>query len=260
MILVDLNHLEHCNPLLASAHYLSTKLDKKLAFTFAPQLIKSKTESLSEEDIRTKLTELGIDDKEYPIFERHDSTLDYTHICEELEASLLLIQEKDGSRKDVMSALKACRELRIPYIYFKDMFNSFELSKVLLPVGYLEEEVEKAQFGAAFGRFCNSEVRLLQANDYGTKAEVNTQKIATLFNKFQFIHVTKKGEKDSFKIDYEAMIQAQRDGFGIILVSASRDYGLDDIIFGPKEYHLLKKSTIPILLINPRGDLYTLCD
>jgi len=46
----------------------------------------------------------------------------------------------------------------------------------------------------------------------------------------------------------------------MIIVSASRDYGLDDILFGPKEYHVVKKSDIPVLLVNPRGDLYALCD
>ena len=35
---------------------------------------------------------------------------------------------------------------------------------------------------------------------------------------------------------------------------------LDDIIFGPKEQHMVKKSEKPVLLVNPRGDLYALCD
>ena len=45
----------------------------------------------------------------------------------------------------------------------------------------------------------------------------------------------------------------------IAIITASREYGLDDIIFGPKELHIIKKSEIPLMVLNPRGDLYVLC-
>jgi nucleotide-binding universal stress UspA family protein len=45
----------------------------------------------------------------------------------------------------------------------------------------------------------------------------------------------------------------------LLMISASRDYGIDDIIFGPKEEKIVKKSTIPVMVINPRKDLYALC-
>ena len=44
----------------------------------------------------------------------------------------------------------------------------------------------------------------------------------------------------------------------LLMISASRDYGLDDILFGPKELKVIK-STVPVMVINPRGDLYALC-
>lgn len=58
----------------------------------------------------------------------------------------------------------------IPYLFFRDEFPVFDFSRVMLPVGFLVEELEKAQFALAFGRFCGSEVLLLLANDYGSKA------------------------------------------------------------------------------------------
>ena len=77
-----------------------------------------------------------------------------------------------------------------------------DLRKVILPIGFLEEELEKAQFAAAFGRFCNSEIMMLLANDYGSKAATNAAKMEDLFNKFDFKHTLKKATKDSFKIPY----------------------------------------------------------
>ena len=129
-----------------------------------------------------------------------------------------------------------------------------------MPYSFLKEELEKAQFASAFGRFCHSEITLLLANDYGSKAAATTEKMKLLFEKFQLNFTQKKAKSDSFKLDKEAVKMAEENGYGIVLISASRDYGLDDLLFGPKEYHLVKKSTIPLMLVNPRSDLYALCD
>ena len=132
--------------------------------------------------------------------------------------------------------------------------------KVLVPVSFLEEEYEKAQFATAFGRFCRATITILLAKDYGSKARVTAEKMTTLFEKFDLKVTREQGAKDSFKIEYEAIEKAMHESFGIVLITASRDYGLDDILFGPKELHLIQKSTVPLLIVNPRGDLYALCD
>jgi len=145
-------------------------------------------------------------------------------------------------------------------LFYKDSFKEFDLHKVILPIGFLEEEMEKAQFASAFGRFCGSEIKMLLANDYGSKAATNAEKMKQLFDKFDFKYSLEKATKDSFKVEAESIQVAENEKAGIIIVSASRDYGLDDILFGPKEYHLVKKSSVPVLLVNQRGDLYALCD
>jgi len=136
--------------------------------------------------------------------------------------------------------LNACRDLRIPYLLYKDDFQELHLDKVILPVNFLEEEVEKAQFAAAFGRFCGSEIVMLLANDYGSKAGTNAERMQQLFDKFEFKYSFGKGLKDSFGIDKEAVQKAENENAGIVIVTASRDYGLDDVLFGPKEQHLVK--------------------
>jgi len=132
--------------------------------------------------------------------------------------------------------------------------------KVLVPVNFLIEEIEKAQFASALGRFCQSEITLLQAKDYGTKAAGNVAKISTILDKFDLIYHIEIGRKDSFKIDNFALHHAHKNNYDLLIVSASREYGLDDIVFGPKELHLIKKTNLPVMLINPRDDLYVLCD
>ena len=180
--------------------------------------------------------------------------------CDNIDASFLIIQLTDIRRRTIQKYLNACRDLRIPYLFFRDEFPVFDLGKVMLPVGFLVEELEKAQFASAFGRFCGSEVLLLLANDYGSKAATNAEKMKDLFDKFDFRFRQEKAKADSFKVEKEAVVRAESEGYGVVIISASRDYGLDDLLLGPKELHLVRKSAVPLLLVNPRGDLYTLCD
>ncbi len=194
------------------------------------------------------------------VFIRTNSVKELAQDCETLEVSFLMIQWRNGQNKELKNYLKYCRDLRIPYLFFKDTFPAINFEKVMVPVGFLIEEYEKTQFASAFGRFCDSQITILQANDYGSKAKTTIEKMKLIFAKFELNYSQEKAKADSFKLDKEAVVKGQNKNFGIILISASRDYGLDDVIFGPKELHLVRKSSVPILLINPRGDLYTLCD
>jgi nucleotide-binding universal stress UspA family protein len=183
-----------------------------------------------------------------------------SNFCEEKEVSFLFIQLIENKARKIQQLLNACRELRIPYIIYKNSFENLRTNKIILPVNFLEEEVEKAQFASAFGRFCNSEIYILQANDYGSKAATNVERMQELFNKFDLNLQVEKAKGDSFKVDKEAVNKAIELKAGLIIITASRDYGLDDILFGPREQHLIRKSSIPLLIVNPRADLYALCD
>ena len=246
MILVQIQQLSTSKTLLQSASKLALQLGKSFAVLTLAGI---------ENELKSLLNECKITD--YQIFIKERLLVE---ICEAEEASFLFIQLPNEQTKNIRKLLNNCRDLRIPYLFYKDSFKEFDLHKVILPIGFLEEEMEKAQFASAFGRFCRSEIKMLLANDYGSKAATNAEKMKQLFDKFDFKYSLEKATKDSFKVEAESIQVAENEHAGIIIVSASRDYGLDDILFGPKEYHLVKKSSVPVLLINPRGDLYALCD
>lgn len=256
MVLVHIQHINTSRTLIQSASSLATQLQKSfgvLSFVDNDEPILAR-----ENELKVVLTELNL--TAATIVVRHSKDNTVLSVCEELEALFLFIQLPESNSKFIRNGLNTCRDLRIPYILFKDSFVQLDMTKVILPIGFLEEEMEKAQFASAFGRFCGSEVKMLLANDYGTKATTNAERMKLLFDKFNFVYTLEKATKDSFKVETEAIRFAENEQAGIIIVSASRDYGLDDLIFGPKEYHVVKKSSIPVLLVNPRGDLYALCD
>lgn len=255
MILLLLRNLTKASEPVLSAQSLATALKKDLALCmFADG---KENENICKDLILSFLEEKNMKNTEILIKSDTDSLLE---VCEELEASFLFVQLENNKAKNIKYDLKQCRELRIPYLLWMPFFSPLQSSKVLVPVGFLEEEIEKAQFASAFGRFCKSEITVLQANDYGSKAKRTVEKMLALFEKFNLNYLVEKAQKDSYKFEKEAVLKAEKENFDIIIISASREYGLDDIIFGSKELHLVKQSNVPILLVNPRGDLYALCD
>ena len=199
------------------------------------------------------------------------------------------VEHCDGSRRGVQRVLDACREERRPYLVIKeqrtkskdispttDQTNQNSLdswflapgSSILVPVTMLEEEVYKAEICTYLARKTGVHLILLRANDYGSKAKRNMQRIIT--------HIQTIAERTGETITYEERV-AKGDSFHIhkelhqiasspdnpialILLTASREYGMDDWIFGPPEQYVIRHSQVPVMLINPRADLFSLCD
>ena len=198
------------------------------------------------------------------------------------------VEHCDGSRRGVQRVLDACREERRPYVITTPLTSSLSpLTSILVPVTMLEEEVYKAEICTYLARKTGAHLILLRANDYGSKAKRNTQRIIT--------HIQTIAERTGETITYEERV-AKGDSFhihkeivgdqvirllgdrapqnatsisgnpdeamrgGLILLTASREYGLDDWLFGPPEQYVICHSPVPVMLVNPRADLFSLCD
>ena len=197
------------------------------------------------------------------------------------------VEHCDGTRRGVQRALDVCREERRPYLviknyelgiknysskniedYSKFKIQNSKLSTILVPVTMLEEEIYKAEICTYLARKTGAHLILLRANDYGSKAKRNTQRIIT--------HIQTIAERTGETITYEERV-AKGDSFHIhkelhliasspdspialILLTASREYGLDDWLFGPPEHYVIRHSQVPVMLVNPRADLFSLCD
>ena len=183
-------------------------------------------------------------------------------LLKEYDPVMIVFEYATRSRKEIKNIkrfLSAFRELRVPYIGVSgDLEFVSAPKKIIVPVGFLPEEKEKAPWSNSFIKFCNSDVALLKPKDRGTRAQRNVEFIKKFIegqnNRCSLID----GAKNSFKIEFEAL-NSYAKSFDMIMISASRAYGLDDVFLGPKEFHVLKKATLPIMLINPRDDIYVLC-
>lgn len=181
---------------------------------------------------------------------------DFADELERIDASMVVAEITQ--RRDIQPYLNACRNLRVPYLFVRSG-NTPKFDTVALPVTFLPEEKEKGPFAAAFGRFFHAKLVIFRPKDYGTRAARNIDAMKTLFDSFSLDYEEISARKDSDGVEREAAIWAQQNA-DLTIVAASREYGLDDLIFGSKERKILEKTTQPVLLVNPRGDLYALCD
>ncbi len=192
------------------------------------------------------------------------------------------VERCDGTRRNIQQVLDACREERRPYVVIKDncsaqqsccseVQNGSTLSSILVPVTMLEEEVYKAEICTYLARKTGAHLILLRANDYGSKAKRNTQRIITHIQTISertgipISYEERVAKGDSFHIHkelhtYTSLPFREGTGVGLILLTASREYGLDDWLFGPPEQYVIRKSEVPVMLVNPRADLFSLCD
>lgn len=166
----------------------------------------------------------------------------------------------------VQQHLNECREERRPYVFVTDTMTIKPLRRILVPVSMLEEEVYKAEICTYLARKTGAHIILLKAHDYGSHAQQNTNRIVT--------HIRAVAERTGESISYE-VVEAKKDSFSLmreaserqrdfqhdlLVLTASRDYGLDDLFFGPPERHAIRRALVPVMLVNPREDLFSLCD
>jgi len=171
-----------------------------------------------------------------------------------------------NDRRTIQRYLNECREERRPYVFVTNTMTVKPLHRLLVPVSMLEEETYKAEICTYLARKTGAHIILLQANDYGSHAKQNVNRIVT--------HIKAISEKTGEPISYEVAM-ARKDSFGLIreaaerqrdfrhdllILTASRDYGLDDLLFGPPERKAIQRALVPVMLVNPREDLFSLCD
>lgn len=174
--------------------------------------------------------------------------------------------ECENNALTIQRHLNECRDERRPYVFVTSTMNIKPLRRLLVPVSMLEEETYKAEICTYLARKTSAHIILLKAHDYGSHAQQNVNRIVT--------HIKAVADKSGENISYE-IVEARKDSFklmqeaaerqrdfqhDLLILTASRDYGLDDILFGPPERHAIRKALVPVMLVNPRGDLFSLCD
>lgn len=161
---------------------------------------------------------------------------------------------------------KSVTESPIPYLFVNENSVSVpEFKNLILPLDLRKESSESALWGSYFGRFNNSKVIVVAANDKGKHEQKQVTKNVVLskklFLKFDIPHKIFKGTKSSLRNTFEALDLALSSKSDLLIILGSSTITPLDLLIGLPERKIIKKAIdLPVLVINPRRDNYMLCD
>ncbi|MBN1820223.1 MAG: hypothetical protein JXR31_06160 [Prolixibacteraceae bacterium] len=182
-------------------------------------------------------------------------------LVDEHEAILIILRNK--LFKNWASAVRISP---VPFLFVNENQNSVpDYKKVVLPLDLRKESKDSVLWASYFARFNNSGINVLAANDNIKDNIKSVQKnilmMKKLFTKFNIALKIFKGTSGSMKIQFEALELAKSSGAEMIIILGSSYISFIDIFIGLPENKIIRNAgTLPVLLINPRRDLYIMCD
>ncbi len=157
------------------------------------------------------------------------------------------------------------RDLRIPLLVVHNKTPDPSLfDRVILPLDFTRESKEKASWAAYFGKRNQSQVTLVHTEYrdgfFSAQLKNNLLLITKLFASLQTAFTIHKVEKAKPDIDRYALSVAKMKGSALLIITATKDWGIEDFILGPVEQKIISnEDQMPVMLVNPRDDLYVPC-
>ena len=182
-------------------------------------------------------------------------------LADDYEAIFVIAKASEYSKYST-----AVTESVIPFLFTNENCTTVPAyKKLILPIDMQKQSSESALWGSYFGRFNNSELIVIAANDKGRESEQEVTKSIILskklFKKFKINHKVFKGTKSSLRNAFEALEYALSSECDLLVLLGSSTITPIDLLIGLPERKIIKKAgDLPVLVINPRRDNYMLCD
>jgi len=157
------------------------------------------------------------------------------------------------------------RNLRIPIIIVRDEMPRRSIFRgIVLPLDFNRESKEKAAWAGHISTLNKSNVTILTRhyNDsyFAASLRGNVVLVKKLFENlgvdYQLVNEPDiKCDVDKYAVDY-----AWYNNGDLIVLMATKEIAVDDLLFGLKEKKIIENQyKLPVMLINPRDDLYLPC-
>lgn len=164
-----------------------------------------------------------------------------------------------------ITLLKNMEPSRVAYMICNQKRSIVDYSKVLLPLNNARESKEKTLWASYFARFFQSEITLFyrtyKDSLYQKQLNLNLAFARKMLGQFNIIPSNHKSEDRKKLLDLQALDYADKENYGVIICQTTKDKSLFDRIKGLEEEKVLKNlKDKPILFLNPRDDLFVLCE
>lgn len=174
-------------------------------------------------------------------------------------------ETKKNKADNPITLLKNMEPSRVAYMICNQKRNVVDYSKVLLPLNNARESKEKTLWASYFARFFQSEITLFyrtyKDSLYQKQLNLNLAFARKMLGQFNIIPSNHKSEDRKKLLDLQALDYADKENYGVIICQTTKDKSLFDRIKGLEEEKVLKNlKDKPILFLNPRDDLFVLCE
>lgn len=161
--------------------------------------------------------------------------------------------------------LKVLAESSIPMLFVRPESKIMDYNKLVQPIDLRKGNSDSSLWCSYFGRFNNSEIVVVAANESGKREQReltrNVELYRKLYRKFKIEHKVYKGTKSSYRNSFEALDLALASESNLLVVLSSSVITPLDALIGLPEKKIIKRAgNLPVLMINPRKDNYILCD
>lgn len=182
-------------------------------------------------------------------------------LAEQYDGIMLILNSDKLKHK-----LQALQLSSIPFLFVNGSDEQqLQYSNVLLPVDYRKVMKDTSLWASYFGRFNQSSIQILHANDSDDDRKKQVRKnikfIEKLLMKLQLDFKFTVANKGSFGLIWEAQNNCNQDKAKLLIIPSSKNISLIDLLIGLPEKKVIKKAkNHSVLCINPKKDMYILCD
>ena len=157
------------------------------------------------------------------------------------------------------------RNLRIPIIVVQDVLprKSF-FSSMVLPLDFNRESKEKSAWAGHISTLNKTKVNIVTRHYkdtyFAASLRSNLALVMKLYGNLNVEYQVINDADIKCGIDVYAVDYAWYNNGDMVVIMATKEIAVDDLLFGLKEKKIIaNKYQLPIMLINPRDDLYLPC-
>ncbi|PLW93571.1 MAG: hypothetical protein C0592_05630 [Marinilabiliales bacterium] len=184
------------------------------------------------------------------------------------ESILILIghdKNKTSYNTGIGRTLRKLKKSRTPFMMVPRALHTRNFKDIAYVMGYQKQEKEKILWASYFGRLYESTIHVVvpKANDQFFKIGINSNMGAMekLYKNVEVKHINVPLAYNIHKINGGAMNYIKEQNIGAMLTLTTLRLDIFDFFGGSQEKKLIcNDENIPVLCINPRDDLYVLCN
>lgn len=189
-------------------------------------------------------------------------------LASKTESILIVIghnKRKTSLSLSLTASLRKMRKSRTPFLMVPSTIHSKSFGNIVYSMSYQKQEKEKILWASYFGRICDSKVHvsLPKVSDQLFKSGImgNIQAMKKLYENAEIKHEVVPVAATIYKADKLALKYCSSISAGAFLTLTTLRPDIFDFFSGTAEKNAIcNEYNIPVLCINPRDDLYVLCN